>query len=99
MLKVPVFSALLLYSSLSYAQSNLATITGDITDPSDRAVPGATVKVRSVGTGAVRAGTTDAAGAYQIPGLAPGEYSIEASAVGFATTTRTTRSKWDRTCG
>src|SRR5207302_1106831 len=30
-------------------------------------------------------------GAYQIPGLLPGEYTVAVQAVGFATTTRTTR--------
>ena len=30
-------------------------------------------------------------GVYQIPGVAPGEYTIEASAPGFATSSRTVR--------
>src|SRR5437764_10909099 len=83
---------LLFFSSLStYAQTNLATINGDIGDPFSHAVPTATVKARSTETGAVRSTITSLAGAYQIPGLMPGEYTIEVRAEGFATATRTTR--------
>ena len=74
-----------------WGQSNLATINGDITDPSSKAVPNATVTIRSTETGAVRSTVTNATGAYQIPGVAPGEYTIEASAIGFAINSRTAR--------
>src|SRR5713226_2080567 len=74
-----------------YGQTNLATINGEIADPSSHAVPNATVKARSTETGAVRSTTTSFAGAYQIPGLLPGDYTVEVQAVGFATTTHTTR--------
>src|SRR5215216_2031483 len=84
-------SILISFSTLCYGQTNLATINGDVTDPSSRAVPGASVKARNIETGAVRAVTSDPSGAYQLPGLTPGEYTIEVFAVGFATATRTTR--------
>src|SRR5690242_9712963 len=89
--KLWVYGLLLCLPLLIYGQSNLATINGEITDPSAQAVPSATVKARNTETGAVRSTTTGLSGAYQIPGLLPGEYAIEAQAVGFATTTRNTR--------
>src|SRR4051812_42553012 len=82
---------LLICGQMLYGQSNLATINGEITDPSSHAIPGATVKARNTETGAVRSTTTGVSGAYQIPGLLPGEYAVEVQAVGFATTTRSTR--------
>jgi hypothetical protein len=90
MVRTWLFLALILWTIVGYEQTNLASINGDITDPASRAVPGATVQVRNTETGATRSTITDSAGAYQIPGLA-GEYTIEASATGFATTTRTAR--------
>lgn len=78
-------------SLLIRGQSNLATINGEITDPSSQAVPNATVKARSTETGAVRSTSTSISGAFEMPGLLPGEYVIEVQAVGFATTTRSAR--------
>ena len=83
--------AILVWSAGLNGQSNLATINGDITDPSSRAVPNATVTIRSTETSAIRSTTTNLTGAYQIPGIAPGDYTIEASAEGFATSSRTMR--------
>ena len=91
MLNGRILSTLLLCSVSLHGQSNLATIHGDITDPSSQAVPNATVTIRSTDTGAIRSTITSLTGVYQIPGVAPGEYTIEASAVGFATSSRTVR--------
>ena len=91
MRNIPVLLAFFLWSAASFGQSNLATLNGDITDPSTQAVPNATIKVRSTETGAARTTSSNSTGSYQMPGLAPGEYTIEASAVGFATATRTMR--------
>ena len=74
MLNGRILSTFLIFAAGCWAQSNLATINGDITDPSSKAVPNATVTIRSTETGAVRSAVTNPAGAYQIPGVAPGEY-------------------------
>src|SRR5437016_3737 len=89
--KLTGFTLFFFYSSLIFGQSNLATLNGEITDPSSHGVPNAAVKVRSGETGAARSTTTSLLGAYQIPGLLPGEYIVEVQALGFATTTRATR--------
>ena len=91
MLNGRILSTLLIVCGSLHGQSNLATIHGDITDPSSQAVPNATVTIRSTETGAIRSTITNLTGVYQIPGVAPGEYTIEASAVGFATSSRTVR--------
>src|SRR4249919_4003618 len=89
MLNGRILSTLLLCSVSLHGQSNLATIHGDISDPSSHAVPNASVTIRSTETGAIRSTVTSLIGVYQIPGVAPGEYTIEASAPGFATSSRT----------
>jgi Carboxypeptidase regulatory-like domain len=69
---------------LASAQSNLATINGVITDPGMNTVPNAEVRARSADTGAVRSAATGSMGRFEIPGLTPGEYTIEVEAAGFA---------------
>ena len=66
--------------SLLVAQSNLATVNGLITDPGMNAVPNADVRERSAETGAVRTTKTGPGGQFEIPGLTPGEYTIEVEA-------------------
>ena len=56
MLRGGFAAATLLFSMFCYGQSNLATVNGDVTDPSNRAVPNAIVKLRSNETGAETAG-------------------------------------------
>lgn len=70
------------------AQSASASITGIVTDPSGSAVPEATVEARNAGTGAIRAFSTSADGAYLIQSLLPGSYEISISKAGFRTYTQ-----------
>src|SRR5262249_25279425 len=71
--------------SLISAQSNLATVNGVITDPKATTVPNAEVHARNAETGAVRSAKTGPSGQFEIPGLTPGQYTIEVQAAGFAT--------------
>src|SRR5579883_1925679 len=70
------------------AQQN-SVITGTIIDQAGKSIPGANVEVRNVSTGVSRSATTDNDGKFWVSDLAPGTYSILASAPGFALTTRT----------
>jgi hypothetical protein len=78
------FAGILVLASVGWAQST-GTIQGSVTDPSNAAVPGAKVTVRSQTTGLERSTQTDAAGAYLVPGLLPDVYRIEVNASGFQT--------------
>lgn len=62
-----------------------ASLSGVITDETGAVVSGASITVRNAATSARRTVTTDASGHYRAEGLAPGSYSIEAAAPGFAT--------------
>ena len=65
------------------AQTETGQITGTVTDPSGAGIPGATVTVRSTGTGATRTVTTSADGAYTVTNLLPGEYTVAVGSPGF----------------
>lgn len=62
-------------------------ISGNVIDASGAAVPGAKVTATSKATGASYRVTSNAAGAYRISLLKPGEYALTAQAEGFKQTT------------
>ena len=64
-----------------------ATVTGTVVDPSGAVVSGASLKLTNDGTGEVNTATSNAAGAFTFPSLAPGDYHLSSTAKGFATTT------------
>jgi hypothetical protein len=70
------------------AQEN-ATITGQVTDPSGAAVPGAAITVVRASTGEVRTTQSSGAGFFEISGLAVGTYNLKAVAPGFKTYDKT----------
>src|SRR5437660_11794886 len=65
------------------AQTTNATILGDITDPQQAAVVGATVTVKEIDTGVTRTVQTSPTGSYRVFPLLPGRYEVTASAAGF----------------
>jgi len=67
----------------SLSQSTTGRILGNISDQSGAAVTGATVMVTDVERGTSRILTTDQAGAYAAPDLAPSSYKIRVEAKGF----------------
>lgn len=68
---------------VAMAQST-ATVAGTVTDPTGALVAGASVTVRSAGTGLERTVESDSAGNYVVPSLQPGTYRVEIKAPGFA---------------
>src|SRR4051794_30733733 len=75
--------ALLLVGAVAYAQSDTASITGIVRDPSSGSVPNSTVVVRNEATGVERRATTNETGFYIVSNLPPGFYSITVEAPGF----------------
>ncbi|MCP5120726.1 MAG: carboxypeptidase regulatory-like domain-containing protein [bacterium] len=67
----------------AYGQSNLATVTGVVTDVGDAVIPGATVTVRNVDTNIDRVMQTNEVGVYTITNLQPGNYELTAESEGF----------------
>src|SRR5580658_11390487 len=72
-----------LFSAVAWSQTQLAAISGGITDPSGAAVPGVSVTLVSQGTGLKRSAVTDTAGEYRFGGLPTGLYSLRLEKPGF----------------
>jgi hypothetical protein len=70
------------------AQSNFATLSGRIQDPSQAPVSGAHISVTARATGAARQAVTNSEGMFELPNLLPGGYSVRVSAPGFAEQSR-----------
>jgi hypothetical protein len=77
-----------LFSVGAWSQTQLATVSGIITDPSGAAVPGASVTIVSQGTGLKRSALTDTAGQYRFAGLPIGNYSLRMEKAGFQSQVR-----------
>lgn len=76
-------------SHAAYAQSLYGTVVGSVRDASGAALPAVTITVTNTGTGLVRTTVTDAVGAYTLPNLQPGGYSVKATLDGFREFLRT----------
>ncbi|MEN6603515.1 MAG: TonB-dependent receptor [Bryobacteraceae bacterium] len=61
----------------------LGTISGRVTDPSDSPIPGATITVTNLMTGAKYTAGTTADGFYNVRFLQPGDYKVEVVHQGF----------------
>src|SRR3989338_7855277 len=83
-----VVFCLFLLSPMIVAQVITATISGTVKDSTGAVVPNATVTVRNVETGITRTVTSDEAGRYRVPQLAPGDYQVTSEAAGFQTAVR-----------
>jgi Cna protein B-type domain. len=70
------------------AQDYRGKVQGIVTDPSNAAVAGATVKLTNLGTGVSMQKQTDASGYYLFDFVIPGTYELTAEAPGFAKFTR-----------
>src|SRR5690348_15484336 len=79
--------ALMAFTSIAFAQGS-GTIQGTVTDPTGAVSPQAAITAVNVNTGVETARVTTAAGLYVLSPLAPGEYTVKVSAVGFQTVTR-----------
>ncbi|HTB13944.1 MAG TPA: carboxypeptidase-like regulatory domain-containing protein [Bryobacteraceae bacterium] len=77
-----VFLLLACFGVGLFGQSS--SITGNVTDPTGAVIPGATITMRNIDTGADRTTVADTQGRYNIQQLPPGFYKITAKAPGFS---------------
>ncbi|HTY83052.1 MAG TPA: carboxypeptidase regulatory-like domain-containing protein [Silvibacterium sp.] len=84
-----LFSALALWvlGPAVFAQANTGVIRGSVSDPSGAVIPGATVSITTPDGHTLASAVSDAGGAYQVRGLAPGTYIVIVTANGFAPST------------
>ncbi len=76
-----LLTVLLLGTSVALGQAS--SLSGTVLDPQGNAIAGATVIATNVATAASRTAISSKDGAYQIPQLAPGVYTVRAEAQGF----------------
>jgi Protocatechuate 3,4-dioxygenase beta subunit len=88
-MRVPSLTALLLgglfaigLAAPARAQTT-GQVMGSVTDPQDKAVPGATVTATSPNLQGERNAVTDSTGGYILSSLPPGTYTIKAALSGF----------------
>ncbi|HEY0874787.1 MAG TPA: TonB-dependent receptor [Vicinamibacterales bacterium] len=82
-----VISSVILASAPAWAQQ-MVSITGRVTDAGGLPLPAATVVVREQNTGLNRSVVTADTGAYTVPNLPPGIYTVTISMSGFADSVR-----------
>src|SRR5436190_7168593 len=82
-----VFAAVLAVSA-AFAQRDLATLVGTISDASGSAVPNAKITITEEATGLKYELVSGASGEYARPALKPAVYSMTVEAAGFKKTTR-----------
>ncbi len=68
------------------AQVSTATLAGVVQDSSKASIPGASVKLINTQTGAENDTTTSHDGGFVLPGVIPGDYTLQIERQGFATT-------------
>jgi hypothetical protein len=72
-----------LYTYSLFAQTNYASLTGLVLDPTGCAVPKAKITARNTGTKVERAIVTGEDGNYFLPNIPPGAYEVEVQSQGF----------------
>src|SRR5947208_15265804 len=72
------------FAAIVGAQSNMATISGVITDPQGGVIPQANVTATDVATGVQTAATTNSTGFYRLQNLTIGAYRVEVEHSGLA---------------
>src|SRR6185295_507637 len=89
-MKKLLFIAILTF--LAGVQSGWAQVTGvlsgRVVDATDAGIPGATVTVKTLETGAARSATTDESGAYRIVAIPVGPQEVRAEKTGFKAAVR-----------
>lgn len=78
-----LLAVVLISAGLASAQSTTAPISGSVVDPNGAVVSGASVTVRNANTGAEFKVTTSSSGAYTVPALGVGVYTVTIEAGGF----------------
>ena len=82
-MRLRLCSFIMVVPGLVYAQTERGNITGMVSDPTSAVIAGATVTATNRATNTTATAVSTAAGEYNLPNLAPGEYRVEVSAPGF----------------
>ena len=78
----------MLCTSIAYAQFEVGSIVGAVTDTTGSRIPGAVVEAKQMTTNSVRKTTSSSTGEYAFVGLQPGVYTVTVTQTGFAPQSR-----------
>lgn len=67
------------------AQTDRATLTGTVTDPSEAAMASARITLKAVATGSTYEAATNSVGVFVVGSLPVGQYTASIAATGFQT--------------
>lgn len=84
-LGVKCASVLLGFAAVCFGQQTSGTLVGTVTDATGAVAPDTTIRVTNIATNVERLAKTDSAGAYNLPFLTVGDYSVTAVRDGFKT--------------
>ena len=76
-------ACLALVAASAVGQTFYGSVVGTVQDSTGAVIPGASVTLTSLGTGAQRVQETEASGLYRFVNLVPGQYRLEARSEGF----------------
>jgi carboxypeptidase family protein/TonB-dependent receptor-like protein len=76
--------AMAVIPTAAQAQTETGRVVGVVTDQSGGVLPGATVTLKAIATGATRSTVSDAGGSYTFVGLLPGAYEVSIELAGFS---------------
>jgi TonB family protein len=82
---IAVISCLTIAIPIAAAQAALSSLSGLIVDPTNAVLPGVTLTLTNVQTGAKHEVQSNREGRYEFAGIAAGEYVFESKLPGFAT--------------
>jgi outer membrane receptor protein involved in Fe transport len=86
-LSIAIVALLLACAGLASAQTVTGSLQGTVVDTSGAVLPGVTVTIKNMDTGAERVVITNEAGFYSAPYLPIGRYTVSAMLSGFGTVT------------
>jgi hypothetical protein len=92
MRRLLVIAAVILAAALpthTFAQSTNATVSGTVADATGAVLPGVSLTATNNATGVVTTVVSNEAGAYNVPSLLPGVYTVSAELPGFQKATYT----------
>jgi hypothetical protein len=72
-----------LVATAAWAQAPVGTISGTVRDQTDAVVPGASITIRNIATGAERHVVSSDDGTFSAPALPAGTYAVSAELAGF----------------
>jgi hypothetical protein len=86
--RLGILAAVALLPGLAAAQGTTGSISGTVIDQQRGVLPGVTILVRQIETGAERSQISDEHGRYRVLNLSPGPYKITAELTGFRSVVR-----------